>query len=86
MDDAIAKTLLDRELAHLRGLGWCALAARLGSETKEITGPDGSAYQVESIVAWDAAPGGRLRLIVAIDDGGRRAFKPLTVDELVDPG
>ncbi len=86
MDRAVAQTLLDRELARLRALGREALAALIsrGPEVKEITGPDGNPYQLESLVLWDAAPGGRIRLLVNIH-GGWRYFVPLTADELIDP-
>jgi len=36
-------------------------------------------------VVWDAQENGPLRVIVSIDDGGWRAFAPLTGDDLISP-
>jgi hypothetical protein len=35
---------------------------------------------------WDGEPGQALRLFFSIDDGGVRAFAPLTRGALVSPG
>jgi hypothetical protein len=86
MDHAVARMLLGQELARLRAFGWPALRDMIprGAEVKEVTGPDGIAYQLESIVLWDAAPGGQIRLLVNIHDGGWRYLVPLTADDLID--
>jgi hypothetical protein len=86
MDHVVARALLDAELARLRGLGWPALRDLIprGPGVKEITGSDGVAYQLESIVLWDATPGGRIRLLVNIHDGGWRYLVPLTSDDVID--
>lgn len=86
MDRAIATALLERELAAARALGYAALRQRIGSDTvKEVAGPDGKAYQLALLILWDRAAEGPIRLIASIHDGGRRAFKPLTADDLVQP-
>ena len=87
MDRQIATQLLEEELARARQLGYRALAAQVeaGSITKDVVGPDGKDYQIEVSAFWDDKENGPIRLIVAIDDGGWRAFKPLTVDDIVGP-
>ena len=40
--------------------------------------PAGREYQTEVNVLWDDRPGGNIRVIGSIDDGGLRAFAPLT--------
>jgi hypothetical protein len=41
---------------------------------------------VEVLALWDEGrPGGNLRVMVSIDDGGWRAFKPLTEDFIIAP-
>ena len=50
----------------------------------EKTGKSGTVYQIEYEAVWDSEPGGDLRIIASIDDGGfRSALKPLTADFLV---
>jgi hypothetical protein len=87
MNHAVAQTLLDQELARLRELGWPTLRNLIprGTDVKEIAGADGVAYQLESIVLWDAVPDGRIRLLVNVHDGGWRYFLPLTADDLIEP-
>jgi len=50
----------------------------------EKKGPSGAIYQIECEALWDAEPGGDLRVMASIDDGGfLSALKPLTADFLV---
>jgi hypothetical protein len=50
----------------------------------EKTGKSGTVYQIEYEALWDFEPGGDLRIIASIDDGGfLSALKPLTADFLV---
>lgn len=67
-------------------LSWSELG-RLTEEPEhvDVTGPSGATYQVETLAVWDAKPGGDLRLIVAVDDGGWRAFSPLSESFIVPP-
>ncbi len=51
-------------------------------------GASGVEYQVEIVALWDdpSKPGGNLRVIVSIDDGGlTSSFKPLTADFVKRP-
>jgi len=52
-------------------------------ETCEIRGASGTNYQVEIQCFWDDKSGGDIRVIGSIDDGGLRAFVPLTQDLLL---
>jgi hypothetical protein len=82
-----ARTVLAAELAKLRRLSRHELVDRLlgGEEVLEVRGPAGASYQVELQAFWDDRPGGTLRVVGAVDDGGLRAFAPLTDDFLVPP-
>ncbi len=51
-----------------------------------VVGPSGTKSQVEVSAAWDNKPGQTLRLFFSVDDGGVRAFVPLTRGALVAPG
>lgn len=49
-------------------------------QKKEITAPSGVHYYVDVSAHWDGLPGGAVRVIGTIDDGGLRAFVPMTDD------
>jgi hypothetical protein len=49
----------------------------------EVTGCSGTAFQIEIQILWDGKPNGDVRVLGAIDDGGWRAFLPLTSDLIV---
>jgi len=54
-------------------------------DTREVVGPSGKRYQVEVASFWDDRPNGNLRVSVAIDDFGWRAFMPLCRDFIMAP-
>lgn len=72
----------------MRQAGYAALRAAIdtGPTTKDVAGPDGKTYQVETSAFWDRDANGPIRVIVAIDDGGWRAFVPLTADDIIAAG
>jgi len=82
MDEHEVRALLEERLAEWRRRPCDEFASRVGGEpaTAELKGPSGTAYQLEVQVHRDAAPGGNVRVLAAIDDGGLRAFVPLTDD------
>jgi hypothetical protein len=85
MNNEIAYALVDAEL-RLRMLPYSKLAAMVGTnENKEIVGNDGNTYQLEIDVFWDNTKPGDVRVMAAVDDGGWRAFKPLTRDFIMRP-
>ena len=86
MDEGIAYALIDDQLRKLRQLTYSELVNLIGKiETKCIAGEDGRSYQLEIQAFWDGRKGGDVRVIVAADDGGWRAFKPLTGDFIMSP-
>jgi hypothetical protein len=48
-----------------------------------VTGRSGANYQIETQVFWDDRSRSYLRVLVSIDDGGLRAFFPLSDDFVV---
>jgi hypothetical protein len=51
--------------------------------SESVTAPDGKTYNIEIEAFWDDKPGGNLRIVISIDDGGWRTFAPLTTDFLI---
>ncbi|HKU24023.1 MAG TPA: hypothetical protein VJQ54_01060 [Candidatus Sulfotelmatobacter sp.] len=86
MNEPVAYALINAELARLQKLCYADVTALIGKvETKEVVGEDGKSYQLEIQACWDSRKGGDLRVIVAADDGGWRAFKPLTNGFIMRP-
>ena len=86
MDRSEALKLLDAKLDEYHKLSYAELAAKIGDEqVVEVTGPSGTDYQIEIQIVWDGKPNGDVRVLGAIDDGGWRAFLPLTSDLLISP-
>ncbi len=42
-------------------------------------------YQVETVAVWDGGKEGDLRVMVTVDDGGWRAFVPLSEHFILAP-
>lgn len=86
MDIDEARNLLSHKLAEYRLLSYSNLAARMNAvDCAEVLGPAGVEYQIEVEVMWDDRPGGDIRVIGAIDDGGWRAFVPLCDSFIMTP-
>jgi len=86
MDKAEARGLLEEQIERLRKLSYGDLRERLnGQETFELRGPSGKTYQVEVQAFWEGSRDQNLRLMVSIDDGGWRAFAPLSSDFIIAP-
>jgi hypothetical protein len=86
MDRKEARTVLIGELSRYRAQEHRALQRLLTSQdTYEVRGPSGSTYQIEIQAVWDDQPGGNLRVMGSIDDGGLRAFVPLNEDFIITP-
>ena len=51
----------------------------------ELVGPSGTRFRIEILAVWDHQAGGDLRVIGSIDDGGWRAFVPLSDDFIMRP-
>jgi hypothetical protein len=86
MNEQVACGLIDAELGRLRQLPYSEIVSLIGKpETKQVVGEDGKSYQLEIEAFWDSAKGKDVRVIVAADDGGWRAFHPLTNDFIMRP-
>ena len=84
MNNDEARAIAAEQLKQLRTRSYDVLRRRLldRQESFEVVGPSGARYQVELQAVIDG-PGENLRVMVAVDDGGLRAFAPLTDDFIV---
>jgi hypothetical protein len=76
-----ASKILDQQISAMRGVPYSELRCLVEKrviQTPVISGPSGVKYYLEIEAFWDNHPGGNIRLIVSIDDGGMRAYHPLT--------
>ena len=88
MDKKEAKSILGEHLVRCSGRGYAELVSLVQSEHEdafEAVGPSGTRYQVEVQFLWDDQPGGVIRVLASIDDGGLRAYLPVTESLLVAP-
>jgi hypothetical protein len=86
VNDEEAKRVLDGVVAELRREPYRTLVALYLHESDErtVVAESGFQYQVEVQAFWDSPhQAGDLRVIIAIDDGGWRAFRPLSTDFIV---
>ena len=86
MDTSEARKILGERLGRFTGHSHSELAALVESrhlEACEVRGASGTSYQVEIQFFWDDRPGGTIRILGSIDDGGIRAFFPVTDSLLV---
>lgn len=86
MNEDEARAILAQELQAWRGRPYAALAAAVGdSWYAEVIDPSGARSQLEVNAVWDDRPARNVRVIGSIDDGGLRAFVPLSDDFIVAP-
>ena len=86
MDVHEAAAVLDAHLAEFVRRSYADLAALGGeAQTTHAIGGSGTAYQIEFNVFYDSGAKRDLRIVGSIDDGGWRAFMPLTQTEIVKP-
>ena len=87
MDKPEARELLALELNNWRRKAYSELSTQLGAGpfVAEVSGKSGASYQIEIECHWDGKPNGDIRVLGAIDDGGLRAFAPLTDDFIMTP-
>src|SRR5262245_5393473 len=80
VDKADASRTAEEVLFGLRRETYDALVERLlnRSESSGVVGQSGARFQMEVQAFWDSRDGRNLRVVVSIDDGGLRAFAPLT--------
>lgn len=88
MDKAEALFLAEQQIARLRDAPYAELKQRVEKrviDTPTVIGPSGTKYQLEVQALWDNRSKTNIRVMVAIDDGGWRAFYPLTRDFIKAP-
>jgi hypothetical protein len=86
MDDREAAALLQGHLDGYRQRAYSELVGLRGRlQTVELRGASGSSYQVEVEVHWDGKPGGAVRVLGSIDDGGVRSLQPISKDFILAP-
>ena len=86
MDKEEAKVILAKELEIYRQRSYNDLLYLLDTQDiAEIKASSGVVYQLEFQAMWDDKKGGNLRVMGSIDDGGFRAFFPLTNDFILAP-
>jgi hypothetical protein len=88
MDRAEARTILKSQLDRLRTKSYGELVALIGVHgTTEVKGPSGVTYQVQLQAFWDdpKKPNQVLRIMGGIDDGGLRAYFPMSDSFLMAP-
>jgi hypothetical protein len=74
-----ARELLAHQVDELRPVPYRELLPLLDRpQSADVVHPSGRRYQIEMEAVWDEKPGENLRIVVSIDDGGWRAFAPLT--------
>ena len=87
VNNAEARSVLAAHLAALKARTYSELAQLVdeGPTAFEVDGPSGATYQIEIVAVWDAGEAGDVHVIGSIDDGGLRAFVPLTDDFIMSP-
>lgn len=81
MDTNEANAVLAEWFEPWRAQPYAALVARIGGDPLTAQVARGTRiYQLELECYWDGSPGGDVRVLGSIDDGGLRAFVPVTLD------
>jgi hypothetical protein len=80
MNNQEALQILEEVLAEFRQESYEQLTSRIGPSSPIVLERNGAGgpYQLEILFMWDGPAGGDVRVIGSIDDGGWRAFVPLT--------
>jgi hypothetical protein len=86
MNKEEARAILAAEIATLRTWSYNELRGlELDPTGGDVVAPSGARHQVEMDAVWDDKKGANLRVIVSVDDGGWRAFAPLSESFIVAP-
>ena len=80
MNRTEALLVLEAQLRKYREWSYDRLRLRVGLPkiSSEVMGASGIRYYLDVIVHWDGEPDADVRVVACIDDGGWRAFVPLT--------
>ena len=88
MNKEEATSILKERLGRLRKCSYAELKQMVESraaKADEATGSSGNKYQIEIQTFWDDKAGANIRVQGSIDDGGWRAFLPLTSSSIMAP-
>lgn len=82
-----ALDIVRRELMKYRSRPYAELCRLVETSlpTLVVKGASGAEYQLVVQVHWDGKPGGAIRVMGLIDDGGWRAFVPVAEDFITGP-
>jgi len=84
MNKVEVREILADHIHKLKTFSYEELSNRIDKvETSEVIGKSGIKYQLEVQYLWDHKPNGSVRVVVSIDDGGIRAFVPVTASFIV---
>jgi hypothetical protein len=80
MNRTEALEVLSQEIKSWRVRSYSELASLIGAETHtvDVTGSSGVVYHLTVQAFWDSKPGRNVRVLGCVDDGGLRAFVPLS--------
>lgn len=86
MDNQVALEVVAAELKKLRAKSYAELQPLTKAVIdKEVLGSDGKKYAVEIQAVWDDKKHKNLRVLCLVDDGGWRAFMPLSDAFIIAP-
>ena len=86
MNEAEALEVLRPRLANFRNEPYVLLVSRIKAEPiTETVEVDAVTYYLQFLFVWDGKRGGNVRVIGHVDDGGIRAYHPLTDDFIKGP-
>jgi hypothetical protein len=88
MNKKEARSILSEHLTGLRSRSYAELASWVSqrrNDTLEVVASSGTRYQIELQFFWDDKPSGDVRVVGSIDDGGIRAFLPVTDSFILSP-
>jgi len=86
-NQAEARAELARLVKEHQSLSYNGWVQRIGQTKRvEFTSRTGIWYQARIEPVWDDKPGGAVRVLFAIDDGGVGAYHPLTESLLLNSG
>jgi hypothetical protein len=86
MNKEEAGQVLESIIRELRAKSRSELEQLLDNpEVSTVDGKSGAIYQIEREAVWDDKKGQDLRVMVLIDDGGWRAFSPMSDSFIMAP-
>jgi hypothetical protein len=88
MNKEEARSILSEHLTGYRSRSYAELASWVSerrNDTPEVVAPSGTRHYIEIQFFWDDRPNGNVRVVGSIDDGGLRAFLPMTDSFILNP-